>query len=283
MRNFAWQKIKQSLLELPFTICAPSMIFRESMVENVRRLSSLLPHIEILLYHQPDINNFPSSAEMNEINAIGRSEGIDFSVHLPASFEIASPDRKKRELSLELTMECCMRTAAINPLHYIIHVPYSPPTLVTVPGQYFNTSNADRRQEWINTATKSLELINAQWDYPGSLLVENINFSPTLLEPLWAKGLCEFCLDIGHLVLGNENVETITRQYLPVTREVHLHGVRENEEHLSLAAYPNTKIKNWVFILQEHFCGVLNLEVFSPEDLEESLGIVLELTGSADD
>ena len=128
-----------------------------------------------------------------------------------------------------------------------------------------------------------LELLNEEWHYPGSLLVENINFSPTLLEPLWSKSLCEFCLDIGHLVLGKENVETIMRQYLPVTREIHLHGVRGNDEHLGLAGYPDEKIQNWLSFMHEHFRGVLNLEVFSPEDLEESLNIILRLTRPADD
>ena len=253
------------------------------MVENVRLLAKFLPHIEILLFHQPDINNIPTTTELNEIKAIGMSEGLSFTVHLPASLEIASPDRIKRQHSLELTKQCCMKTAEINPLHYIIHVPYSPPTLVTVPGLYFNVNNADRQQEWIGHATESLELLNEEWHYPGSLLVENINFSPTLLEPLWSKNLCEFCLDIGHLVLGKENVETIMRQYLPVTREIHLHGVRGNDEHLGLAAYPNEKIQNWLSFMHEHFRGILNLEVFSPEDLEESLAIILELTRPADD
>jgi len=259
------------------------MIFRKNMVENVRRLASFLPHIEILLFHQPDINNIPTPLELNEIKAIGNGEGISFSIHLPASLEIASPNHISRQHSLELTRQCCMKTAGINPLHYIIHVPYSPPTLVTVPGLYFDENNADRRQEWIGHATEALELLREEWHYPGALLVENINFSPTLLEPLWNMRLCEFCLDIGHLVLGNENVETLMSQYLPVTREIHLHGVKGNEEHLSLSVYPKEKIKNWLSFMQEHFRGVLNLEVFSPEDLKESLGIILELSGSGDD
>jgi sugar phosphate isomerase/epimerase len=275
--------MKESIQKLPFTIGAPSMIFRKNMVENVRRLASFVPHIEILLFHQPDINNIPTPDELNEIKAIGNGEGISFSVHLPASLEIASPDHIKRQHSLELTRQCCMKTAGINPLHYIIHVPYSPPTLTTVPGLYFNKNNADRRQEWINHATESLQLLHEEWHYPGSLLVENINFSPSMLEPLWNKGLCEFCLDIGHLILGNEDVETLMNKYLPMTRDIHLHGVRGNDEHLSLAVYPKQKIKNWLSFMREHFRGVLNLEVFSPEDLEESLGIILELARSGDD
>ncbi len=283
MNNINWQKIKQSVQELPFAIGAPSMIFNKNMVENVRCMASFLPHIEILLYHQPDINNIPTSSELNEIKAIGNGEGVNFSVHLPASLEIASPDHTKKHHSLELTRQCCLKTAGINPLHYIIHVPYSPPTLATVPGLYFNANNADRQQEWIDTATGSLEFLKAKWDYPGSLLVENINFSPALLEPLWDKGLCEFCLDIGHLLLGEENVDTIMSQYLSVTREIHLHGVRGSDEHLSLVVYPNEQIQNWLSVMHKHFRGVLNIEVFSPEDLEGSLNMILELTGSADD
>lgn len=273
--------MKQSIQNLPYTIGAPSMVFGKDMVNNVRRLVAYVSHVEILIFYTPELNNIPTSAELAEIRAIGNGEGISFSIHLPSSLEVASPDHSKRQFSIELAQQCLIKAASIKPLHYILHVPYSPPTLVAVPGDYHTVEPADRRHgEWIGYAMESLETLHDSWCYPGSLLVENINYSPAMLEPLWNRGLCEFCLDIGHLRLGNEDVEAVLKRYLPVTREIHLHGVRGYEEHLSLAANPPGKLLSWLSILQEHFRGILNLEVFSPDDLVDSLAIMDTLTGS---
>jgi sugar phosphate isomerase/epimerase len=46
----------------------------------------------------------------------------------------------------------------------------------------------------------------------NKLLVENINYSPSFLEPFCKEGLCGLCLDIGHLLLGQEDVMEVMRQ-----------------------------------------------------------------------
>ena len=82
---------------------------------------------------------------------------------------------------------------------------------------------------------------------------------------------------MGHLMLGRESVSETTRQFMPVIREIHLHGVVEDEEHLSLTVLPRTRVFKWISILVEaDFKGVVNLEVFSPEDLETSIGMLFE-------
>ena len=61
----------------------------------------------------------------------------------------------------------------------------------------------------------------------GMDLVENINYSPRFLNPLWKLGLCGLCLDIGHLLLGNEALLENLGSHLPVIKEIHL----RSEEH----------------------------------------------------
>lgn len=254
------------------------MIFGMDLVENTRRLADIVPHIEILLYHTPEQHNIPTARELKEVRAIRDGEGLSLSVHLPASLEIAANEPGRRRQSLDLARKCCAATAELDPLHYVIHVPYSPPTLVAVPGLYFTFEQAERRQEWWIRAEESLAELRENWTYPGSLLVENINFTPSLLEPLWTKGLCKFCLDIGHLVLGGEKVTQALAHYLPITREIHLHGVRGHEEHISIGAFSDERLRPWAAMLMKDFRGILNLEVFSQADLEESLAILERIT-----
>ena len=109
----------------------------------------------------------------------------------------------------------------------------------------------------------------------GKLLLENINYSPYFLEPFFEGGQCGFCLDIGHLILGRENVNDVLRIYQKDIKELHIHGVKEYEEHLSLSALPVESVCEWNdYLIKIKFDGILNLEVFSPEDLAGSLTVI---------
>jgi len=73
----------------------------------------------------------------------------------------------------------------------------------------------------------------------------------------------------------------VTKQFLSVIREVHLHGVRGFQEHLSLAVLPETQVYEWIRLFAEaSFSGVVNLEVFSPADLEASMDMLMGLFSS---
>ena len=123
---------------------------------------------------------------------------------------------------------------------------------------------------------ESLETIQLRVGQRNKILVENINYSPIFLECFWKLGLCELCLDLGHLMLGRESVTKVTKQFMSVTREVHLHGVKGCQEHLSLAVLPEARVSNWVKLLVEaSYGGIVNLEVFSEGDLEASISMLM--------
>ncbi len=128
---------------------------------------------------------------------------------------------------------------------------------------------------------ESLGNIRLRVGQGNKILVENINYSPIFLEYFWNSGLCEGCLDLGHLILGRENVGEVTKQFMPVTREFHLHGVQGYQEHLSLAVLPEARVAKWVSLLVEaSFSGIVNLEVFSEEDLNSSMDVLIQISQS---
>ena len=105
--------------------------------------------------------------------------------------------------------------------------------------------------------------------------MENINYSPRFLEPFLKEGLCHLCLDLGHLLLGRETVLDHLREYNGYIQEIHLHGVHGYDEHLSLAHLPVERLQKWLAFLMESGSGKwLTLELFSPEELQESLDIL---------
>jgi sugar phosphate isomerase/epimerase len=262
----------------PFRIGAPSIGFGKDLLENVRRLVGMVDHIEILLFHTPTLHNFPSIGEIKTVKKVGADEGLSFSVHLPASLEIASCHREKRKESVRIAVQLIHLMGELSPTYHILHIPVTPPTLAAVPGQYFTTQNHDRFDGWAQRAMESLLAIQRSIGLLDNILVENINYSPIFLETFWKSGLCDLCLDMGHLMLGREGVRKTTRRFMAVIKEIHLHGVKEDEEHLSLCVLPGARLSQWINLLMDaSFRGVINLEVFTPEDLETSLGILFEI------
>ena len=272
------EKGYRSITRPPFKIGAPSMVFGENLLDNARRLVRLVDHIEIVLFYTTTLHNFPTTRDIKALKKLKANENVSFSVHLPASLEIASRQRKIREQSVQLAVELMHLMDELSPRYHILHIPYTSPTLTPVPGSYFSRNHRDKFVDWTRRALGSLEIIQSRAGHTNKVLVENINYSPILLEGFWKLGLCEFCLDIGHLVLGRENVVNVAKQFISVTREIHLHGVKGCQEHLSLAVLPEARVCRWVKLLVEtSYQGIVILEVFSEGDLQASMRMLMEL------
>ena len=260
---------------LNITLGAPSMVYGEDLLHNVEVLSDLVKDIEIVLFHTPDLNNIPTSREIDRLREIGNRKNISFTVHLPASLEPAAERQDLREESLNLAAWIIGRISNLHPRHYILHLPFSKPTLVPIPGFYFSWKPTEEWDQWSRRAEVALKRFSDLLGPTQSLLVENINYSPYFLEPFLKKGLCGLCLDIGHLWLGQEDVSMVLRHYLQETRVIHLHGVDGFKDHISLTHLPLHQLEDWFLILKEaSYQGVITLEVFDPVDLEESLNII---------
>jgi len=252
------------------------MVFGVNLFENVRRLAEVVRHVEIVLFSTPGLHNIPGRSDIEALAALGAEEGLSFSVHLPASYDIASRDRTVRESHLERAIRTASVMQGIRPLHQVLHVPLTRPTLTHIPGSYITDPRDRDINGWHRRGLKALSRLCREVD-GLKLLVENINYSPVLLEPFWKDGPAKLCLDVGHLLLGREPVMPALDRWLHETREIHLHGVLGDLEHLSLAVLPAARLRRWVRCLAgAAFEGVVNLEVFSPEDLQSSLAAFRE-------
>jgi adenosylcobalamin phosphodiesterase len=261
-----------------FKIGAPSMIHGNNVVDNARILTNGgngLDHIEILLFHTPALNNIPSTREVRALKEIRDRTQTTYTVHLPSSLEIASQDRKVREHSISMIENIWHKTSPLNPEYYILHIPVTPPTLVPVPGQYFRSETSQPWEAWTSRAMESLKKIRERVGDGMEFLIENINYSPKFIEPMVTAGYGKFCLDLGHLLLGDEIVTDVLDRFLDRTREIHLHGVKGFSEHLSLDVLPVERVAKWIsYLTRWDDGGILNLEVFSPRDLNASLGML---------
>lgn len=266
---------------IPFKIGAPSMLYGNSVVVNAQMLANNdngLNFTEILLFHTPTLHNIPTPREILALKEIQNRTRTSYTVHLPASLEIASKNREVRERSIRLIIDIWLKTSILKPEYFILHIPVTPPTLVAVPGQYFKSGSSLPWDDWTSLAMESLKTIQETIGKESELLLENINYSPSFLEPFLKAGYGGFCLDVGHLLLGDENVLEVLEHFRNQIREIHMHGVKGYSEHLSLDVLPRNSVVEWFSSLKRwNFKGIINLEVFSPEDLKTSLQIISDV------
>lgn len=267
-----------SLHNFSFKVGAPSMVYGKNTIENVQQLSDNttgLHFVEIVLFHTPTLHNIPTSAEIQVINEIGKLTDTTYTVHLPSSLEIGSENQEVRENSIRLLVDIWSRTIALDPAYYILHIPITKPTLVPVPGEYFYSDSSCLWDGWTSRALESLERIRKSIGGETVLLFENINYSPKFLRPFLDAGCGQFCLDVGHLMLGDENVLEVLDSFWDDIREIHLHGVIGYSEHLSIDVLPRDRVAKLLSRLYSwDYRGAVNLEVFTPEDLQSSLAIL---------
>jgi sugar phosphate isomerase/epimerase len=260
------------------------MVFGRHLAENVRLLSSMVDHVEIVIFHTPELHNIPETQEVKRIKELMAKGRLTCSVHLPASLEIAASGSTRRDSAFRLIDRIIARLADLEPEAYILHVPFTAPTLTMEPGRYFTALDGTEYAGWMKRALAGLDRIQSHTGLNRRLLVENINYSPKFMAPFWERGLCALCLDIGHLMLGNEPVLSHLENYLPVIEEIHLHGVVGWEEHLALDVVSEARVKAWIAYLNAcGYRGILNLEVFRPEDLKKSLQVLKAAYRSAGD
>ena len=253
------------------------MIFGHDIVENAEILSTIVDNVEIVLFRTPTQNNYLASREIATLADISLRTGITYTVHLPTSLQIASSDLVQRIESVESVVELIKLCEPLNPHYFILHIPYTPPTLVYKPGDYYKKIEYTEWQKWLERASISLMDITAIRKKCG-LLLENINYSLYHLEPLFNDNLCELCLDVGHLMLGEEKISSEIDCYHDIIKEIHLHGVKGHADHQSLETVSHKRVLKWLKLLYgKGFSGILNIEVFSPSKFRSSLDLIKRL------
>jgi sugar phosphate isomerase/epimerase len=244
-------------------IGATSYVIPAGLVENARHLAGQVDDMELVLFDLPGgPSNLPTPADVRELAAIGRGDGLSYTVHLPLDLP-AQARGKPLHARLLQAQEVIERTLLLAPYAYVFHLDgMAVRSAETPPAQL---------QRWQEDALFSLELLYrwiGKWE---QLALENVEgYAPDFLEPLVSQCPITRCVDIGHLWVDGHDPLPHVQRWLPATRVIHLHGLAERD-HLSLAHTSPAQLDPLVALLvQAEFDGVLTLEVFE-EDFMSSL------------
>jgi sugar phosphate isomerase/epimerase len=251
---------------LAFRLATTSYIIPAAILPNIRFLGRHVDEVELVLFQSGDDDNLPTPGEVREMAKLASDLDLTYNVHLPADLFFGDPDMAWRRQFCATALRFYERLLPLQPTAYILHLDSR-----KADGQVEEDESA-----WRSRVHESLEFMREQGLDLGRVLVENLEFSLKRLVPLTATFGVGLCLDVGHLLRYQHDVAEHLKVFLPLSSMVHLHGLKDGNDHCGLEHIPSPE---WQLIGQalRDYRGGVSIEVFSLNDLAPSLLRIQEL------
>ena len=234
-----------------------SYIYAADIVPNVRKLAGRVDDIELVLFEVDDtVNNLPTEKTVQELRRIAADSDLTYTVHLPIDLLLANDENA---ISLNKAIRVIGRTVELSPHGFVVHVQGAA-----------NSPTRDFRRA-LENSSKGLEILGSEDGGLEKLCVENLDSELEVpIDLLLDRLPVSCCVDVGHLWKQGIDPLPCLEKWLPRARVVHLHGL-DQRDHKSLSLMPEAETDRVIALLSERFDGVLTLEVFSEQDLVDSL------------
>lgn len=256
-----------------------SYIIPADIIPNVDYLKDKVDDIELVLFESKEASNIPGPDVIGELRRFADENNLTYTVHLPYDVKAGSPDESERLHALETWTRIVGITASL-PVHgFIVHLE---------PEKYRNADGtpclepAKDIAAWTSRVVMSMRDLRERTEGlvdPFLFCVETLSYDFMPLLPHILENGFSVTLDVGHLWFNGLYSPEYVRNLLPHTRIIHLHGVRGLKDHMSLAVHDRLQLSGFLDILKTFGERdlVLTLEIFSEQDLKESLQVLDEL------
>ncbi|MDI6688719.1 MAG: cobamide remodeling phosphodiesterase CbiR, partial [Desulfobacterales bacterium] len=131
-------------------------------------------------------------------------------------------------------------------------------------------SKTDNASKWRKRIYESMELLLSSGINSRSIAIENLMYPFEWAEEVISCLNLSVCIDTGHLILMNADIKKVFDKHHDRTSIIHLHGVKDNLDHLSLDKLKDNETSDIVEILKT-YAGIAIIEVFSYNNLQASL------------
>lgn len=247
------------------------------LAEAAAALASEFGAIELTFDHGVSLP--PRPGLLDDLAALRAARGLRYSVHLPLTIQLASPNPALRRASLDTLAEVVARCAPLDPAAWVLHVTplFGVERSITGPERAL----AQQRRN-VALAEESLAALLARTGLPGRrVAVENLNYPFEILDGLLERHDLGVCFDVGHLLARGGDPAAFVRRYAARLVHVHLHDVIDGLDHrplgdpagaLDLAAL-------WRALEEARYGGIVTLEVFNGTHIAQSLATVRPFLG----
>jgi sugar phosphate isomerase/epimerase len=244
----------------PFRLGTTSYILPEAIVPNVRFTGPFVDEVELVLFESRFADNLPTPKVIEELNSLAREYGLSYNVHLPTDVFLGHPDAGMRRQACDTILRFYERTLPLHPTLYVLHLENNPP----------EDTRPVNAVAWQGNLRSSLAYLLERGMERQLLGIENIAYPFRWIYPLISELQLHICLDVGHLLVQQEELRTYIETYGKEIAMLHLHGAAGKKDHRSLREIPH---HDWQIISNFliNYRGGVSLEVFSQEDLATSL------------
>lgn len=251
----AWPALKG---RYPFRLGTTSYIVPAPIFPNIRFLASLVDEVEIVLFESGRQDNLPAVVEIDEMRRLGEELDLTYNIHLPTGLSLGAADGAERRRACETILRFCDGTRPLGPSAWVLHLEE---------GGMDGPDSLDGWRERLRTSIR--DLVTGGLDRSRTV-VENLGYPLDWIRPLVSEFGLSWCLDVGHLLAGGEDVAGALDVMKGGVEMIHLHGLMDGRDHRSAAALPE---ETWMTLrpFLEEYRGGLSVEVFSGEDLRTSL------------
>ena len=247
----------------PFKLATTSYIYPDHLVPNVAMLAPFLDEIELVLFESKGQDNYPTEIEIKDLLGLSLSQGVRYHVHLPIDIYLGETTEEIRTRGVSTVKKVIDRTLCLNPSLYTLH---------------FEMRDSHGQEEtdidsWRKRITQSVrEIVKSGIDW-NRLSVETLGYPFEWIEEIVEEFGLSICLDIGHLLIREQDLGAYFKRYRDKISVIHLHGFENGSDHLGIDKLDGETLK-LIFSCLINFKGVLSIEVFSFDDLSRSLEIL---------
>ncbi len=245
----------------PFRISVPSFIYPDDYIPNIQMLGPYLDEIELLCFESRE-SSLSSKKMIREMESLAKEFRFTYNVHLPSDLDPGNLERKEQNRFVESILRVMDLTQPLEPTTYILHLPYNQAPIGRICDKAWQCRISESIRGLMDAGVKG-----------PSLSVETLNYPLEWIEPILGEYDLRVCLDMGHLIVNHECIETTYHRFAGQTTMIHLHGVHNGKDHLALDVFDQRRLDK-IFSILKRFTGTVSVEVFSYNHLMASLAVL---------
>lgn len=251
----------------PFRLGTTSYIIPDDLVPNLRFLAGQVDDVELVLFESHEVSNLPDAAAIQALSRLARAHKLSYTVHLPLDTPLGSGDTLTRQRAVAKCRKVFHVTRDLKPFAYILHLH----------GRQAGRQPAACLDSWRSALRQSLGELLPGGPPPQRICVETLAYPYALVWDLVKEWNLSVCLDIGHILINEYDLEAHLERYGERCRVVHLHGIREGRDHRDIGGLSPATLRSLMERLHvTDPLRVVTLEVFNRSDFDRSLNVLRE-------
>ena len=242
----------------PFKLCTTSYIYPDHIIPNVKMLGPYVDEIELLLF-ESRFDSLPTMQQIKKLASLAEQFDLTYNIHLPIDISISDSNASVRRNAIDTLKRIIGLTSYLSPSTYTLHISYDE-----------DSRDRESVNRWQELVYKSVDELLDTEIQNQSISIETLAHPFEWLEEIIKAFKLSVCIDIGHLLVNGFDVKKVFDKHSSNTSIIHLHGVENKKDHVSLNKLSLEQMDQIIGILKRYY-GVVSLEVFSFENLSTSL------------